>query len=89
MAKKPAAADAAPTPKKTKASGVGVGRITQVTGAVVDVAFDGELPEILNALETMKTTATAWCSKWPSIWAKTPCAASPWTRPKVWSVVRR
>ena len=29
------------------------GRITQVTGAVVDVAFDGELPEILNALETM------------------------------------
>ena len=29
------------------------GRITQVTGAVVDVAFDGGLPEILNALETM------------------------------------
>ena len=29
------------------------GRITQVTGAVVDVAFDGDLPEILNALETM------------------------------------
>ena len=28
------------------------GRITQVTGAVVDVAFDGGLPEILNALET-------------------------------------
>jgi F-type H+-transporting ATPase subunit beta len=29
------------------------GRVTQVTGAVVDVAFDGELPQILNALETM------------------------------------
>jgi F-type H+-transporting ATPase subunit beta len=29
------------------------GRIAQVTGAVVDVAFDGELPQILNALETM------------------------------------
>ncbi len=29
------------------------GRITQVTGAVVDVAFEGELPPILNALETM------------------------------------
>ena len=29
-----------------------VGRITQVTGAVVDVAFDAGLPEILNALET-------------------------------------
>jgi F-type H+/Na+-transporting ATPase subunit beta len=28
------------------------GRITQVIGAVVDVAFDGHLPEILNALET-------------------------------------
>ncbi len=29
-----------------------MGRITQVIGAVVDVKFDGELPEILNALET-------------------------------------
>jgi F-type H+-transporting ATPase subunit beta len=28
-----------------------VGRISQVQGAVVDVQFDGELPEILNALE--------------------------------------
>ena len=28
------------------------GKITQVTGAVVDVQFEGELPEILNALET-------------------------------------
>ncbi|MCY4541187.1 MAG: F0F1 ATP synthase subunit beta [Rhodobacteraceae bacterium] len=28
------------------------GRITQVIGAVVDVKFDSELPEILNALET-------------------------------------
>ncbi|MBN8994223.1 MAG: F0F1 ATP synthase subunit beta [Rhizobiales bacterium] len=30
-----------------------VGRITQVTGAVVDVQFDGHLPQILNALETV------------------------------------
>ena len=57
MARKAAAAPAAkakaaaPAPKKTKAT-AGVGRVTQVTGAVVDVAFDGELPEILNALET-------------------------------------
>ena len=29
-----------------------VGRIRQVMGAVVDVQFDGELPAILNALET-------------------------------------
>src|ERR1700722_4996141 len=28
------------------------GRITQVIGAVIDVKFDGHLPEILNALET-------------------------------------
>jgi F-type H+-transporting ATPase subunit beta len=28
------------------------GRIAQVIGAVVDVEFDGELPQILNALET-------------------------------------
>jgi len=29
-----------------------LGKITQVIGAVVDVQFEGELPEILNALET-------------------------------------
>src|SRR5690606_16904712 len=31
---------------------ISVGRIRQVTGAVVDVQFDGDLPSILNALET-------------------------------------
>ena len=31
----------------------GTGRISQVIGAVVDVQFDGDLPQILNALETM------------------------------------
>ena len=35
----------------SKSSG-SMGRISQVTGAVVDVVFDGELPQILNALET-------------------------------------
>src|SRR5947209_3315339 len=29
-----------------------VGRVTQVIGAVVDVQFEGQLPAILNALET-------------------------------------
>src|SRR4028119_411673 len=29
-----------------------IGRISQVIGAVVDVTFDAELPEILTALET-------------------------------------
>ena len=27
-----------------------IGTITQITGAVVDVHFDGDLPDILNAL---------------------------------------
>ena len=40
-----------PLAKKTK-TGSGVGAVRQVMGAVVDVQFDGKLPEILNALET-------------------------------------
>merc|ERR1711907_644456 len=32
-------------------SSVGVGKVTQVIGAVVDVQFEGELPNIMNALE--------------------------------------
>ena len=43
-------ATAAPT-APTQTSNL-VGRIAQVIGAVVDVAFDGELPPILGALET-------------------------------------
>ncbi len=35
------------------ASANNIGHVTQVIGAVVDVKFDGELPPILNALETM------------------------------------
>lgn len=42
--------------KAASKSASSAGRITQVTGAVVDVAFDGELPQILNALETMNGT---------------------------------
>ncbi|WP_336810736.1 F0F1 ATP synthase subunit beta [Bosea sp. MMO-172] len=42
------------TTKKTteKPANTGTGRVAQVIGAVVDVQFDGALPEILNALET-------------------------------------
>ena len=29
-----------------------VGKVTQVLGAVIDVHFDGDLPSILNAIET-------------------------------------
>jgi F-type H+/Na+-transporting ATPase subunit beta len=37
--------------KAMKASGKAGGHVAQVMGAVVDVQFDGHLPEILNALE--------------------------------------
>src|SRR5215218_5325969 len=60
------AADSKPRPRAkkaaaTSATGSGpamdspsnlVGRVAQVIGAVVDVAFEGELPPILAALET-------------------------------------
>merc|ERR1711990_142143 len=49
----PAAKNAAPTSRLLSgaATSVGKGRIVSVIGAVVDVQFDGELPNILNALE--------------------------------------
>jgi len=43
---------AASAPAKLTATGQ-AGRVAQVIGAVVDVHFDGDLPKILNALETM------------------------------------
>src|SRR5215208_5041966 len=46
------AAAAADTPAPAQQTGNLVGRIAQVIGAVVDVAFEGELPPILGALET-------------------------------------
>ena len=47
--KKAAAATETKAPAQTSNL---VGRVSQVIGAVVDVAFDGELPPILSALET-------------------------------------
>jgi F-type H+/Na+-transporting ATPase subunit beta len=44
--------DMAKKPVSAKTSNKAVGRIRQVTGAVVDVQFETHLPEILNALET-------------------------------------
>jgi F-type H+-transporting ATPase subunit beta len=49
---KKAATKGAPAPKSPTAGGNIVGKVTQVIGAVVDVAFEGELPPILAALET-------------------------------------
>ena len=62
---KAAAADKAPAAKKATTAKAAfkpstamgakgqAGRVAQVIGAVVDVQFDGDLPAILNALETM------------------------------------
>jgi len=46
--KKPVAKKKAPAKKTVKATG----KISQIIGAVIDVVFEGELPAILNALET-------------------------------------
>ena len=50
-AKKAAPAKAAPDTARAAVSGA-TGKVHQVIGAVVDVAFEGNLPAILNALET-------------------------------------
>jgi F-type H+/Na+-transporting ATPase subunit beta len=52
MANKPVVAETKKQAKKVAAGKGSKGHIRQVTGAVVDVQFDGDLPEILNALET-------------------------------------
>ena len=73
MAKKAASA---------KSSGALVGRITQVTGAVIDVQFEGDLPQILNALETTNG-ATAWLLEVAQLWARARSRApSRWTQAK-------
>jgi F-type H+-transporting ATPase subunit beta len=43
----------AATPMKAMLTRPATGKVTQVIGAVVDVQFTGELPQILNALETI------------------------------------
>ncbi|KRA56328.1 ATP synthase subunit beta [Caulobacter sp. Root655] len=54
-AKKPAAPKVAvvATREKPATIGAATGKLVQVIGAVVDVEFTGELPAILNALETV------------------------------------
>src|SRR5262245_6508046 len=49
---KPRTKKAAATTAPAKTTGNLVGSVAQVIGAVVDVAFEGELPPILAALET-------------------------------------
>ena len=50
--KAPKAAAGSATGNAVVTAGTGVGKIAQVIGAVVDVEFTGQLPAILNALET-------------------------------------
>jgi F-type H+-transporting ATPase subunit beta len=52
-APKAAAPKAAATREKPATIGAATGKLVQVIGAVVDVEFEGELPAILNALETV------------------------------------
>lgn len=47
----PAAAAAAKAGAAAASTGGYTGRISQVIGAVVDVEFDGKIPQILNSLE--------------------------------------
>src|SRR3984957_1330426 len=46
---------APPAPAPTLPPGVATGRVVQIIGAVVDVEFEGHLPAILSALETVNT----------------------------------
>jgi F-type H+-transporting ATPase subunit beta len=54
--KAPAVAKAA-APKAAATIGAATGKLVQVIGAVVDVEFTGELPAILNALETVNVAS--------------------------------
>ena len=65
-----------------------VGKITQVIGAVVDVQFEDNLPEILNALETQTKVKHSF-SRLLSTSARTQCAPLRWTALKVWFVVKK
>ena len=51
-AKKAAKKPAKKAPAKKTSASKDTGKINQITGAVVDVHFEGDLPPILNALET-------------------------------------
>jgi F-type H+-transporting ATPase subunit beta len=57
------------------------GKITQVIGAVVDVQFDGHLPEILNALECDNNGKRLVLEVAQHL-GESPCAPSRWTPPR-------
>jgi F0F1-type ATP synthase beta subunit len=66
-----------------------IGKIVQVIGPVVDVAFEeGKLPSILDALllptPQSTTRRITWLLKSHSIWAIMLSDASLWMSPTVW-----
>ena len=65
-----------------------VGHITQVIGAVVDVHFEGDLPPILNALETTNQGNRLVLEVAQQLGENT-CARWRWTPAKGWSAVRK
>ena len=62
------------------------GKVKQIIGAVVDVQFEGKLPEIYNALELKSQEVKPWYLKCSSTSEKTASAPSPWTVLKAWFV---
>jgi F-type H+-transporting ATPase subunit beta len=66
-----------------------IGTITQITGAVVDVRFDADLPHILNALHVKADSPPDRARGRPASGLSPRSAPSPWTRPTAWCAARR
>ena len=66
-----------------------IGTITQVTGAVVDVRFDGDLPHILNALHVEGRRPPAGARSRAASGRVRRCAPSPWTPPTAWCAAQK
>ena len=60
-----------------------VGKVKQVIGAVIDVQFDGTLPDIYNALELKREMVKRWFWKYSSILVRTVFVPLPWMELRV------
>jgi hypothetical protein len=66
------------------------GRVVQIQGGVVDVAFpEGNLPELYEAIEVERPGEAPLFWKYKNTWAITGCEPSPWLRRMAFSVVCR
>ena len=59
-----------------------VGKVKQIIGAVVDVQFDGKLPEIYNALELKRPNGETLCWKHSDTLVKTVFVVLRWMVPR-------